>query len=265
VLLDPVISYKSGGGVERYTYADLPDKIDYALITHTHQDHLMLESLLQLRHKIGTIVVPRSNGGSLADPSLKLMLQQIGFNNVRELDELEMIETDGGYIQGLPFLGEHGDLNIRTKSAYFIKLENRSVMCMADSNNLEPQLYEHINELTGDIDVLFLGMECDGAPLSWVYGPLLVKPLARKFDQSRRLDGSNCDKGLHLVNSLKPQQVYVYAMGQEPWLTYLTNIHYTDESRPIVESNSLVKDCVGCERVSERLFGCKEILLAAAA
>jgi L-ascorbate metabolism protein UlaG (beta-lactamase superfamily) len=265
VLLDPVISYKSGGGVERYTYADLPDKIDYALITHTHQDHFMLESLLQLRHKIGTIVVPRSNGGVLADPSLKLMLQQIGFNNVRELDELEMIEEDGGYILGLPFLGEHGDLNIRTKSAYFIKLENRSVMCMADSNNLEPQLYEHINELTGDIDVLFLGMECDGAPLSWVYGPLLVKPLARKFDQSRRLDGSNCDKGLHLVNSLKPQQVYVYAMGQEPWLTYLTNIHYTDESRPIVESNSLVKDCVGCERVSERLFGCKEILLAAAA
>lgn len=29
----------------------------------------MLESLLQLRHKIETIVVPRSNSGSLADPS----------------------------------------------------------------------------------------------------------------------------------------------------------------------------------------------------
>jgi hypothetical protein len=135
---------------------------------------------------------------------------------------------------------------------------------MADSNNLDPQLYEHIHELVGGIDVLFLGMECDGAPLSWVYGPLLIRPLARKFDQSRRLDGSNCEKGLHLVNSLKPQQIYVYAMGQEPWLTYLTNIHYTDESRPIVESNSLVKDCVGCERVSERLFGSKEIHLAAA-
>ncbi|HKY45713.1 MAG TPA: hypothetical protein VJM50_21665 [Pyrinomonadaceae bacterium] len=75
------------------------------------------------------------------------------------------------------------------------------------------------------------------------------------------MDGSNCEKGLHLVNSLNPQQVYVYAMGQEPWLTYLTNIQYTDESRPIAESTSLVQDCVGQGRVSERLLGCKEILL----
>lgn len=261
VLVDPVISYKSDGGIERYTYADLPDRIDYALITHNHHDHCMLESLLQLRHKITTVVVPRSNSGSLADPSLKLMLQQIGFRDVRELDEFETIEADGGYILGLPFLGEHCDLNIRTKTAYLVKLENRSVLCVADSNNLEPQLYEHIHELAGDVDVVFIGMECDGAPLSWVYGPLLTKPLPRKMDQSRRFDGSNCEKGLSLVNSLKPQQVYVYAMGQEPWLTYLTNIHYTDESRPIVESNNLVKDCLTRGRASERLFGCKEILL----
>ena len=261
VLFDPVISYKSDGGIERYTYADLPDRIDYVLITHNHHDHCMLESLLQLRHKIVTVVVPRSNGGTLTDPSLKLMLQQIGFSNVRELDELEMIEVDGGHLLALPFLGEHCDLNIRTKTAYLVKLENRSVLCVADSNNLEPQLYEHVHKLVGDVDVVFLGMECDGAPLSWVYGPLLTKPLARKMDQSRRFDGSNCKKGLSLVNCLKARQVYVYAMGQEPWLTYLTNIQYTDESRPIVESNNLVKDCLGCGRVSERLFGCKEILL----
>ena len=261
VLLDPVISYKTNSGIERYTYADLPDKIDYVLITHTHQDHCMLESLLQLRHKIGTVVVPRSNGGSLPDPSLKLMLQQIGFADVRELDELETIEVDGGFFIALPFLGEHGDLNIRTKAAYLVKLENRSILCVADSNNLEPLLYEHVHDFVGDIDVLFIGMECDGAPLSWVYGPLLTKPLPRKMDQSRRFDGSNCEKGLKLVNSLNPQQVYVYAMGQEPWLTYLTNIQYTDESRPIVESNNLVKDCLGRGRVSERLFGCKEIML----
>jgi len=261
VLLDPVISYKSDGGIERYTYADLPDKIDYALITHTHQDHCMLESLLQLRHKIRTVVIPRSNGGSVADPSLKLILQQIGFHDVRELDDLEMIEVEDGYILGVPFLGEHGDLNIRTKTAYLVKLENRSVLCVADSNNLEPQLYEHVHKLVGDIDVLFIGMECDGAPLSWVYGPLVIKPLARKFDQTRRLDGSNCEKGLNLVSSLNPQQVYVYAMGQEPWLTYLTNIQYTDESRPMIESSKLVKDCLGCGRTSERLFGRKEILL----
>jgi L-ascorbate metabolism protein UlaG (beta-lactamase superfamily) len=263
VLLDPVISYKSDGTIARYTYADLPDKIDYVLITHNHQDHCMLESLLQLRHKIRTIVVPRSNGGSLADSSLRLMLQQLGFADVRDLDELETLEVDGGHILALPFLGEHGDLNIRTKTAYLVELENRSVLCVADSNNLEPQLYEHVHQVTGDIDILFIGMECEGAPLSWVYGPLLIKPLPRKSDQSRRFDGSNCEKGLQLVNSLKPQQVYVYAMGHEPWLTYLTNILYTDESRPIVESNKLVKECLDSGRVSERLFGRKEIFLDA--
>lgn len=261
VLVDPVVSYKSGGGVARYTYADLPDRIDYALITHNHHDHCMLESLLQLRHKIETVVVPRSNGGSVADPTLKLMLQQIGFKNVREIDELETIEEDGGHILALPFLGEHCDMNIRTKTAYLVELENRSVLCVADSNNLEPRLYEHVHELVGDIDLLFIGMECDGAPLSWVYGPLLTKPLPRKMDQSRRFDGSNCEKGLQLVNCLKPQQVYVYAMGLEPWLTYLTNIHYTAESRPIVESNNLVQECLEHGRVAERLFGSKEILL----
>lgn len=98
----------------------------------------MPESLLQLRHKIKTIIVPRRNSGSLADPSMKFMLQQIGFNDVRELDELESIEVDGGYILGVPFFGEHGDLNIRTKSAYLVNLEKRSVLCVADSNNLEP-------------------------------------------------------------------------------------------------------------------------------
>jgi hypothetical protein len=102
-------------------------------------------------------------------------------------------------------------------------------------------------------------MECDGGPLSWLYGPLLTKPLLRKFDQSRRLNGSNCERGISIVNLFNPRNVYVYAMGQEPWLTYLTSIQYTDESRPIVESNMLVEQCRAREITSERLYGCKEI------
>jgi hypothetical protein len=52
-------------------------------------------------------------------------------------------------------------------------------------------------------------------------------------------------------------------MGQEPWLTYLTSIQYTCESRPIVESDKLVEACSGRGLVAERLFGQKEILLEA--
>ena len=261
ILTDPVISYNHGNGMPRYTYEDLPPYIDYVLITHNHQDHCMFETLLQLRHKIGSVIVPKNNGGGLADPSLKFVLQNIGFAQVREIDELESIPVADGAITGLPFLGEHADLNIRTKIAYLVNLKGRSVLCAADSNNVEPRLYENIHSLFGDVDVIFLGMECDGGPLSWLYGPLLTKPLARKLDQSRRLDGSNYEKAIALVERLNPKQVFVYAMGQEPWLTYLTSIQYTEHSRPIVDSNKLVADCRNRGLESERLYGQKEIHL----
>ncbi len=260
ILTDPVVSYAYPGSSERYSLADLPDVIDYVVITHNHQDHCMFETLLQLRHKVKHIIVPKNNGGGLADPSLKLALRTIGFEDVFEIDEMESVAVPGGLITGLPFLGEHSDLNIRTKLAYLIQLEGKSVLCAADSNNIEPRLYEHIQQITGNVDIVFLGMECEGAPLSWLYGPLLTKPLARKSDQSRRLDGSDCRKGLDLVDCLKPSQVYVYAMGQEPWLTYLTSIQYTEESKAIVESNQLVAECRERQLVADRLFGCREIL-----
>jgi L-ascorbate metabolism protein UlaG (beta-lactamase superfamily) len=264
ILCDPVISYRDKGGIERYTYADLPEQIDYVLITHNHQDHCMFETLLQLRHKIKNIVVPRSSSGGLADPSLKLIMKAVGFENVYEIDEVESVEIEGGSILGVPFLGEHGDLNIRTKMAFLVKLHGRSVLFAADSNNIESRLYDHVYDVIGDVDVIFLGMECDGAPLTWLYGALLTKPMSRKMDQSRRFDGSNCDKGLELIGRLHPKQVYVYAMGQEPWLTYLTSIQYTEQSRPIVESNKLSEQCRTRGLTAERLYGRKEILMSVA-
>jgi L-ascorbate metabolism protein UlaG (beta-lactamase superfamily) len=263
ILSDPVISYNYENGIERYLYSDLPETIDYLLITHNHQDHCMFETLLQLRHKIKHVVVPKNSGGSIADPSLKLILQSVGFKNVYEIDELESIEINGGAIVGLPFLGEHADLNIRTKIAYLVNLKGNSILCAADSNGIEPKLYERLHGFIGEVDVLFLGMECDGAPMSWLYGPMFTKPVVRKMDQSRRFDGSNYEKALDIVKQMNPKEVYVYAMGQEPWLTYLTSIKYTEESRPIVESNRLVEDCRSRGLISERLFGQKEITLSA--
>jgi L-ascorbate metabolism protein UlaG (beta-lactamase superfamily) len=261
ILIDPVISYKYDAEVARHTFTDLPDMVDYVIITHSHQDHMMFETLLQLRHKVRNIIVPKSSGGDRIDPSAKLIMQTVGFRNVQEFDELEQLEIPGGYIMGCPFLGEHADLDVRTKLAYCISLLGKKIYAAADSNNLEPHLYKHLAEMIGEIDVLFIGMECDGAPLSWLYGPLFTKPMSRKNDQSRRFDGSTCEKGLSIVDLLKPKQVYVYAMGQEPWCSFLTSIRYTEESRPIVESNKLVASCLNRGLISERLFGWKEIVL----
>ncbi len=263
ILLDPVLSYPYESGIPRYTYDDLPDRIDFALITHNHQDHVLFETLLQLRHRIGAIVVPRNNAGSLQDPSLKLMLKHCGFRNVIELSDMEELDIKSGSITAIPFLGEHGDLNVASKAAYLVRVNSHSLLFAADSCNIDPTLYEHVHREVGDVDVLFVGMECDGAPLSWIYGPLLTRKLDRKMDQSRRLAGSNYGRALHMVEQFGCQQVYVYAMGQEPWLNYVMRTKYTEESNPIIESNRLLETCQARGIVAERLFGEKELFLDA--
>jgi L-ascorbate metabolism protein UlaG (beta-lactamase superfamily) len=258
VLCDPNISYGHKGDRDRFTFADLPDCIDYVLITHNHQDHCLFETLIQLRYKIKNVVVPKNNGGGLADPSLKLILRRIGFRNIIELDEMESLDVPGGEIMSVPFLGEHGDLNIRSKTAYLVRIDGSSALFVADSNNLEPELYRLVGQIIQDLDILFIGMECDGAPMSWIYGPLMVKPTTRKIDQSRRLNGSDCTKAIDIIKKLRPKQVCVYAMGLEPWLKYITSIQYTDESRPIIESSKLVDYCNANGIGAERLFGKRE-------
>src|SRR6478609_1532164 len=86
--------------------AYLPEQIDYVLITHNHQDHVLFETLLQIRHKVKNILVPRSGVGNLQDPSLKLLLERCGFKNVIEIAEMEEIHCNGVQITGLPCLGE---------------------------------------------------------------------------------------------------------------------------------------------------------------
>jgi L-ascorbate metabolism protein UlaG (beta-lactamase superfamily) len=261
ILTDPVVSYRYDTGLERYTFADLPAHIDYILITHNHQDHCMFETLLQLRHKTGCIIVPRS-GGERADPSLKRILQSMGFNNVREIDEIESIDIPDGVVSGIPFLGEHCDLRIRTKTAYHVRLKDRSILIGADSCNIEPHLYQHVHNMVGDLDLLFLGMECDGAPLTWMYGPLLSDSVPRKIDRSRKLNGSNYEQAIDIVDRSRPKQVYIYAMGLEPWLTYLTSLHYADDALPMVESNKLIETCLKRGIEAERLYCQKEIHLS---
>lgn len=259
ILCDPVVSYKVDNCTARYTYADLPEKLDYILITHNHQDHCLFETLLQLRYKTDRIVVPRSGTGTLQDPSLKLILENVGFTDIVELEEMQTLEDRGVAITNVPFFGEHADLDIRTKSAYFVEVSGKRILLVADSNNLLAGIYENVHKIIGNADILFIGMECDGGPLSWLYGPLMLRPLNRKMDQSRRFSGSDCEKALDMVRVFNPSQAYVYAMGQEPWLTFLTSIQYTSDSRPIVESDRFVQQCRNLGIVSERLFGCKDI------
>lgn len=262
VLLDPGVSLEMPSSVPRYSLADLPPRIDWVLVTHAHADHLSLEQLLQLGPRVGTIVVPKSGSTSVADPSLKLMLKSCGFQHVLELDELESLDLgDGGRVVGVPFFGEHCDLAIRTKLAYAVRLAGKTVLAMADSDPVEPRLYEHVRGELGPIDALFLGLESVGAPMSWGYGTLFATPLPRKVDQARRLNGSDFERAKAVITTLKPARMYAYAMGLEPWLGHIIGASYGDDSPQLAEAKKLLAYAQEVGQPCEKPYGKMELVL----
>ncbi|MCM0036374.1 MAG: MBL fold metallo-hydrolase [Burkholderiaceae bacterium] len=260
VLIDPIVAYEGQSEVERYVLSDLPEHIDYVVLTHNHADHVLIETLLALRFRVGTVVVP-TGGGSIADPSLKLMLQSIGFKNVIELDSLGSIASGELSMTALPFLGEHGDLDVRSKAAWCVRAGQTTMLFAADSNNLDPVLYDLLRQVVGRVDILFIGMECAGAPFSWTYGPLLPVAIDRKKDQTRRLNGSDCEKGLKVVKSLGCTEVYVYAMGAEPWLQFVTSIDPSEDTVPATNARQLVEACQQMGIKALRLFGRADVTI----
>ena len=74
-------------------------------------------------------------------------------------------------------------------SSWLVDTGEQRLLFAADSNNLTPELYRHLAPLIDRLDALFPGMECRGAPKSWLYGALLPRAPHRAHDQSRRLYG----------------------------------------------------------------------------
>jgi L-ascorbate metabolism protein UlaG (beta-lactamase superfamily) len=252
IIVDPFISANHSAG-DRFTYADLPDHLDFCLITHGHQDHIVIESLLQLRGRTEVVVVPRCGGGHLQDPSLRLYLEQLGFT-VREVDDFDELQFPGGSIVACPFLGEHSDLDIRAKTTYLIRIGGQSVFVDADSSGLEPELYGRIRAAVGKADIAFLGMECDGAPLTWLYGGLFTQPVSRKMSLTRKLSGSNAVQATGIVEQLGASEAYVYAMGEESWLQHVMATSYTPESYQLKQVAVFLDECARRSVKAEHLL-----------
>ncbi|GAB7187060.1 hypothetical protein ATKI12_6891 [Kitasatospora sp. Ki12] len=241
VVTDPFISADSTAG-DRYSLDDLPDFIDLVVITHGHQDHIVLETLLQLRGRVGAIVVPRSSRGNLADPSMGLMLKHQGFP-VIEVDDFDEVEFPGGKVVATPFLGEHCDLDIRAKSTYWVELAGKKVFVGADSSGIDPMLYRYVKGHLGTADIAFLGMECDGAPLTWLYQALLTIPVTKKMSNSRKLSGSNAEQAAAIMTELGATEAYVYAMGEEDWLGHVMATTYTPDTYQIKQIDEFMTWC----------------------
>jgi len=261
ILIDPVIASR-GKDFERdaFSFSELPPKIDYICLTHNHQDHVNIETLLQLRYKTKQVIVPKNNGGSLADPSVRLLLKKLHFN-VIEVDDLEEISIPEGRIVSIPFLGEHGDLNIRSKTAWLIEIQEKKCFFGADSANPDINLYRHMEKELSGLDIYAIGMECVGAPYTWLYGALHTKMVPKVIKDSRRLDGSDAKQAYSVVEMIKPKIVYIYALGLEPWFKYFMGLEYEEDSKQLLESNKMIDACRDIGIEAERMFGRKVVLL----
>jgi len=256
VLIDPFLTWDADYDYEGHlSFNDLPDQIDYVFLTHNHQDHFNPELLLQLRKRIGCIVVPRNNPNNVADPSMRLALHSLGFTNVHVMDWMETLPIPGGTITSIPFYGEHADLSIASKHGMHLSLNGRTFLFLADSDCKDRSLYERVAARLGKVDTLFIGMECDGAPLTWLYGSYLSNPISRKHDSSRRLSGSNAARAQAITEEFGCQTAFVYAMGQEPWMRFVTGLQYTPQSKQIIESDLFVQTSRANGLMSERLHG----------
>jgi L-ascorbate metabolism protein UlaG (beta-lactamase superfamily) len=241
IVTDPFLS-ADVTAVGRYTYRDLPDHIDLVLITHGHQDHIVLETLLQLRGRVGAVVVPRSSRGSLCDPSLGLYLSHAGLPVV-EVDDFGEVAFPGGKVVATPFLGEHADLDIRAKTTYCVQLAGRTVFVGADSSGIDPALYRYMRSHVGKVDLAFLGMECAGAPLTWAYQAILTQPVTKKMSDSRTLSGSNAAQASAIMTELGAAEAYVYAMGEESWLGHVMATNYTEDSYQLKQVDEFMTWC----------------------
>ena len=263
ILIDPSAAWVRDDGLAKLTFADLPDRIDYLLLSHSHQDHVIPEMLIQLRQRVRQVVVPANHAGNLADPSLKLLLRHLRFDNVVCVDPFDSIELPDGEIVSLPFTGEHAELDIYSKQCLFVRLAGQSLLFLVDSDGADPATYRRTAARTGKVDVLFVGMECQGAPLSWLYGPLLTRSVLKRDDDSRRLSASNSERAWSAVESFQCSRVYVYAMGQEPWLRHWMGLAYTADSIQLLESERFIERCRRAGIEAERLSGAREFVFGA--
>jgi L-ascorbate metabolism protein UlaG (beta-lactamase superfamily) len=261
ILVDPTCAWDPAGDGEHFTFHDFPRHIDLLVISHGHQDHLCPETLMQLRDRVGCVVIPPSRTGALPDPSLRQMLQRLGYKNIRTLHPLESLRVQDGRVVALPFSGEHCDLDIHSKQCLMVELAERRICLLIDSDAIDADVYRRLRDQLQGIDLLLIGMECNGAPLSWLYGPLLSTPNTKRNDNSRRLSGANFRQAWTVTADLQPARAFVYAMGQEPWMRHLMGLNYSPDSIQLTESAAYVARCREAGIESERLYGMKELVL----
>ncbi|WMO16054.1 hypothetical protein [Pseudoalteromonas piscicida] len=99
-------------------------------------------------------------------------------------------------------------------------------------------------------------------PFTWLYGALFTEKVAINIKESRRLDGCDFEKGIQIAEILKPNNIWIYALGLEEWYNYFMGLDYSDDSKQLIESGKMVEYFNSRGVPVERLCGKKHIILS---
>jgi hypothetical protein len=182
ILLDPVLNstYDPPGLKSNFSLYDLNGLVDAILISHSHEDHYYLPTLMSFPREI-PIVVPRVPTNSIICEDLEQRLRTLGFKNVIAPEWYSPPFLIGDIeVCALPFFGEQPlrrgilrDRNLRNwGNTYFIRTDQYSCWCLIDSGD-DPlgsasEVARHVNDRFGGVDLLLCNLR-EFYPLNPMY------------------------------------------------------------------------------------------------
>jgi L-ascorbate metabolism protein UlaG (beta-lactamase superfamily) len=204
--------------------------VDAVAITHSHPDHFVPSTLLQLPPST-KMIVPRMERETILTVAMADRLRELGFTDVVELDWWQSVSVGDIEVVALPFHGEqatdseqlHPDIR-NHGNTYFIRTPSFSAAFLADSgrdgSGAAREVAARARREVGSPDVLFSGYR------GWLTYPvqLLFTSVARYLlFVPRQLWGvrqrlmTTADEAIDLAEIWGASTVVPYADGGAPW------------------------------------------------
>lgn len=79
--------------------------------------------------------------------------------------------------------------------------------------------------------------------------------MPRKVSLARRLNGADAVEAARIVSALGAGRIFVYALGEEPWLQHVMATNYGPESYQLVQAAELATRCADLGVAYEHLVG----------